>query len=152
PSSASFSSSAVNARLSARTAAKLKVTQRMLGARSRAAMAVGARPYSNTTSTSAGDTRASINAARGRGSAWRSLRVTSHACRTRSATGHDPAKVGRQGGGITTCERSVSGKAPISHERDLGRELRAFVHVVGDQDGRSPGARQLREQRAQLFG
>src|SRR2546430_8127400 len=75
-------------------AANVKVTQRMLGARSIVATAVGSRPKLNTVRTSAVNTTAESRAVRVRNSSTRSLRATVHACPRSSRIGYRSA-VGR---------------------------------------------------------
>src|SRR3989440_8379832 len=71
-------------------AANVKVTQRMLGARSIVATAVGSRPKLNTVRTRAVNTTAASRAVRVRNSSTRSLRATVHACPNSSRIGHGP--------------------------------------------------------------
>src|SRR5438034_5118516 len=65
----------------ARIAAKVKVTHKMLGARSTLETAVGSRPKLNTTSTSTTKTAAERIAVRERNSTSRSLEATAQAWR-----------------------------------------------------------------------
>src|SRR5437879_13089118 len=68
-------------------AAKVKVTQRIVGPRSITDTAVGSRPKLNTVSTRAVNTTADTMAVRVRNSSSRSLRATVHACLSQSPTG-----------------------------------------------------------------
>src|ERR1700694_3346972 len=153
PSSAWFSSSSWNARLSARIAAKVNVTQRMLGARSTAATAVGSRPKLNTTSTSTTNTAAERIAVRERNSTNRSLRATRHACRNQSATAaSDGIAIRRR-----DLVRAAPGpgremhEPPRSHEGDVRREFRSLFDVVRDEHRRTALRRLLREQPAECL-
>src|SRR5205823_257556 len=76
-------------------AANVKVTQRMLGARSIVATAVGSRPKLNTVRTRAVNTTAESRAVRVRNSSTRSLRATTHACPSNSRIRHGlPVRLG----------------------------------------------------------
>src|SRR2546425_4064249 len=105
-------------------AANVKVTQRIVGARSRADTAVGSRPKLNTVSTSAVNTTAETMAVRVRNSSSRSLRATAHACRNSSAIGHGaPVGCGDLGGAPRFPPRGED-ETPPAPERDAGGGLR----------------------------
>src|SRR2546425_12136516 len=94
-------------------AANVKVTQRIVGARSRVDTAVGSRPKLNTVSTRAVNTTAETMAVRVRNSSSRSLRATAHACRNSSAIGHGaPVGCGDLGGGARSARRGVHEPPP----------------------------------------
>src|SRR2546426_10356818 len=114
-------------------AANVKVTQRIVGARSRADTAVGSRPKLNTVSTRAVNTTAETMAVRVRNSSSRSLRATAHACRNSSAIGHGaPVGCGDLGGAARSARREVH-EPPASLERDVGGELRTLIHVRSEE-------------------
>src|SRR2546423_2002467 len=133
PSRAWFSSSIWNARFKARIAANVKVTQRMLGARSIVETAVGSRPKLNTMSTSTTKTTAERIAVRERNSINRSLDATVQASRTPLSNGIAIllAHLLRPASGARREMDEPAG----AHECDVGRELRPFFDVVRNQDG-----------------
>src|SRR5207244_5724064 len=136
-------------------AAKVKVTQRSVGARSITDTAVGSRPKLNTVSTRAVNTTAETMAVRVRNSSSRSLRATVHACRSSSSIGHGtPVGGGDLGGAPRTARREVH-EPPASLERDVRGELDSLIHVVRRAHQHatppSPPAAQLAQQRAPLF-
>src|SRR6266850_4908125 len=152
PSSAWFSSSSWKARFKASMAANVNVTQRILGARSTAATAVGSRPKLNTSKTSTVNTTAERIAVRDRNSTSRSLRTTCHAWRRMSATGHRPAvRVGDLGRAAPAAGREVH-EAARPHERHVGRELGPLFDVVRDQDGGAASRSLLGQEPPELFG
>src|SRR5438067_5315840 len=152
PSKAWFSSSSWNARFNAMMAAKVNVTHRMLGAISTAATAVRSRPKLNASSTSMTNAAAETIPVRARSSTSRSLRATRHACFAQSGTRGDPSD--RPAIRESDVARIAAGagrhvhKAAVSHERDVGRELRSLFHVVRDEDGRATRRGILREKLA----
>src|SRR6266702_1611269 len=150
PSSAWFSSSSWKARFNARIAAKVKVTHRMLGARSTFETAVGSRPKLNTTSTSTTNTATERMAVRERNSTSRSLAATAQAWRRRS--GDRIAILLPHLFGPPAGARGEVHEAAGAHERDVGREPRAFLHVVRHEHGGPPGRSVLPEETAERFG
>src|SRR6266702_7322059 len=108
-------------------AAKVKVTHRMLGARSRADTAVGSRPKLNTVSTRAVNTTADRNAVRVRNSSNRSLRATVHTCASSSCIRHrPPVRLGDLGRAARGARRQMH-EASVPLERHVGGKLDAFV-------------------------
>src|SRR5256884_5696595 len=104
-------------------AANVKWTQRMLGARSIVATAVGSRPKLNTVRTSAVNTTAESRAVRVRNSSTRSLRATVHACPRSSRIGYRSA-VGRGDlGGGPPPPRPRPARPPLAPGRHLLGEL-----------------------------
>src|SRR3989442_15724875 len=101
-------------------AANVKVTQRIVGARSRADTAVGSRPKLNTVSTRAVNTTAETMAVRVRNSSSRSLRATAHACRNSSGIGHGaPVGCGDLGGAARSPRRQGD-ETPAALEPGVG--------------------------------
>src|SRR2546428_9842769 len=110
-------------------AANVKVTQRIVGARSRPDTAVGPGRKLNPVSTRAVNTTAETMAVRVRNSSSRSLRATAHACRNSSGIGHGaPVGCGDLGGAARSARREVH-EPPASLERDVGGGLRALLPV-----------------------
>src|SRR5437867_6919813 len=149
PSNAWFSSSSWKARFSARIAAKLNVTHRMLGARSIVATAVGSRPKLNTVSTSAVNTTAERIAVRVRNSSSRSLRATTQASFSRSSTGDRLAIRLRDLGRRAPGPGAELHEPAAMLERDVGRQLDSFVHVVRGDHHDAAFPHDLREQAPQ---
>src|SRR6266513_5169970 len=119
-------------------AANVKVTQRMLGARSIVGTAVGSRPKLNTVRTSAVNTTAERIAVRVRNSSSKSLRATTQASFSRSSTGDRLAVRLGDLRARATCPGTELQEPAAVLERDIGRQLHAFVHVVrGDDDDTS---------------
>src|SRR5256885_1344472 len=154
PSSAWFSSSSWKARFRASIAANVNVTQRIVGARSTVATAVGSRPKLNTVSTSAVNTTAETSAVRVRNSSTRSLRATTHACASRSRirpSHNRPAVRLRDLRGPSPAARREVHEPAASLERHVGRELDPLVHVVRRQHQHAAGrVAQLAQQHSQL--
>src|SRR5438270_628339 len=111
-------------------AANVKVTQRMLGARSIVATAVGSRPKLNTVRTRAVNTTAESRAVRVRNSSSRSLRATVQACASRSRIGHGPAVRLRDLARPPSTARGHLHEPPVPLERHVRRELDTLVDVV----------------------
>src|SRR5690348_14596282 len=110
-------------------AAKVNVTQRMLGARSIVATAVGSRPKLNTVRTSAVNTTAESRAVRVRNSSTRSLRATVHACASSSRIGHGPpVRLGDLRRAPPAPGRQLH-EPPVVLERHVRGELDALVDV-----------------------
>src|SRR3954454_4479891 len=131
PSSAAFSCSMVNARLSASIAASANVTHSTLGARSTAASAVGSRAKLNTTSTSAANTTAERIAVRLRSSARTSLPAMTSASLSQSGT--DQHLVAGKEVAERPGQRLVARPSPVHHHGDPRRSLPGFGELVGDQ-------------------
>src|SRR5580765_1210841 len=106
----------------------------MLGARSTLEIAVGSRPKMNTTSTSTTKTAAERIAVRERNSTSRSLEATAQAWRRR--LGDRIAIVLAHLFRTATGARRKVYEASRAHERDVGRELRPLLDIVGHQDRR----------------
>src|SRR5258705_3303475 len=115
-------------------AAKVKVTHKMLGARSTLETAVGSCPNWNTTNTSTTKTATERIAVRERNSTSRSLEATVQAWRM--SLGNRIA--------IVLAHLLATSPGPLSemreparaHEGDVGGEVRTFIDIVGHQDGR----------------
>src|SRR3989442_1056271 len=149
PASASFSSSSWNARLSASIAANVNVTQRILGAKSTVATAVGSRPKLNTVKTRAVNTTADTKAVRERNSSSKSLRPIAQACRSTSRTGHRLAiRLGDLGATAPGSGSEVH-EAAARLERDVRGQLDALVHVVRRQH-HDPPTSQLAQEATEL--
>src|SRR4029077_15049062 len=111
-------------------AANVNVTQRMLGARSIVATAVGSRPKLNTVSTRAVNTTAESRAVRVRSSSTKSLRATVHACPKSSRIGHGlPVRL-RDLRGTPCSPRRQLHEPPAPLERHVRGELDTLVDVV----------------------
>src|SRR6266516_854287 len=149
PSSAGFSSSSWKARFNARIAAKVKVTHKMLGARSTLETAVGSRPKLNTTSTRTTNTAAERIAVRDRNSTRRSLAATVQLWR-RSSGNRIAILLAHLRRPATRPRREMHEPAR-AHERDVGREARALLDIVGHQHRRPSGGGMLCQQPAQRF-
>src|SRR6266516_518382 len=147
PSSAGFSSSSWKARFNARIAAKVKVTHKMLGARSTLETAVGSRPKLNTTSTRTTNTAAERIAVRDRNSTRRSLAATVQLWR-RSSGNRIAILLAHLRRPATRPRREMHEPAR-AHEGDVGREARALLDVVGHQHRRPSRAGMLCQQPAQ---
>src|SRR5438128_303452 len=131
-------------------AANVKVTQRMLGARSIVATAVGSRPKLNTVRTSAVNTTAESRAVRVRNSSTRSLRATVHACPSSSRIGHCPTvRRGDLRGAARPARRQLH-EPPVPLERNVRGELDTLVDIVRREHEHAPRAAQLAQQRSQL--
>src|SRR5207245_6701060 len=120
-------------RFKASIAANVKVTHRMVGARSMVGTAVGSRPKLNPVSTSAVNTTAETSAVRVRHSSTRSLRATAHACVRRSPIGpshHRPPVRLRDLRGPSPCTRREVHEPAPPLERYVGRELDPLVPVL----------------------
>src|SRR5512145_2913718 len=121
----------------------------MLGASTRLGTAVGSRPKLNTIRTSTTKTTADRIPVRARNSTNRSLAAIVQACR--SSLGNGIAILLRDLRRISAAPRRQVHESPRAHERDVGREPRAFLHVVGDQHRRTARRGMLREQTTQGF-
>src|SRR5256884_2273957 len=131
-------------------AANVKVTQRMLGARSIVATAVGSRPKLNTVRTSAVNTTAESSAVRVRNSRIRSLRASVHAWPSSLRIGHGPPV--RRGDLVSApfpAGRQLH-EPPLPLKRDVRGELDTLVHVVRREHQHAPPAPQLPQQAPQL--
>src|SRR5690348_8142794 len=104
-------------------AANVKVTHRMLGARSIVATAVGSRPKLNTVRTSAVNTTAESRAVRVRNSSTRSLRATVQAWPNSSRIGHGPPVRGGDLGGAPSRARRQLHEPPLPLKRHVRGEL-----------------------------
>src|SRR5712691_7202239 len=122
----------------------------MLGARSALETAVGSRAELNTTSTSTTNAATESIATRERNSTTKSLAATAQAWRRRS--GDRIAIL------LPHLLRSSAGarremhEAAGAHERDVGREPGAFLHVVRHEHGGPSGRSVLPEEAAERFG
>src|SRR5213078_4006181 len=134
----------------ARIAAKVKVTHRMLGARSTLEIAVGSRPKLNTTSTSTTNTATERIAVRERNSTSRSLEATAQAWR--STSGDRIAILLAHLLGPAAAARRKMHEATGAHEGDVGREPGALLHVVGHEHRGSARRGVLPEEPAERFG
>src|SRR5205809_6335625 len=134
----------------ARIAAKVKVTHKMLGARSTLEAAVGSRPKLNTTSTSTTKTAAERIAVRERNSTSRSLEATVQAWRR--SLGDCITIVLAHLLGTSPAPRSEMREAARAHECDVGRGLCTFIDIVGHQDGSPAFGGILAQQLPQLLG
>src|SRR5438552_2574917 len=120
----------------------------MLGARSIVGTAVGSRPKLNTVSTNAVNTTAERIAVRVRNSSNKSLRATTQASFSRSSTGD------RLAVRLGDLRARTPGPGAQLHEpaamleRDVGRQLNAFVHVVRGNHNDTALPHELREQPA----
>src|SRR2546423_5865033 len=131
-------------------AANVNVTQRMLGARSIVATAVGSRPKLNTVRTSAVNTTAESRAVRVRNSRTRSLRATVHAWPSSSRIGHRPPVRRGDLGGAPLPAPCQMHEPPLPLKRHVRGELDTLVHVVRREHQHAAGAAQLRQQVAEL--
>src|SRR5216117_146257 len=127
----------------ARITAKVKVTHKMLGARSTLETAVGSRPKLNTTSTSTTKTAAERIAVRERNSTSRSLEATAQACRRRS--GDRIAVVLAHLFRAAPGARGKMHESTGAHEGDVRGEPRPFLYVVRHQNAREIGRASCRE-------
>src|SRR5947208_3255498 len=132
------------------SSAKVKVTHRMLGARSTLETAVGSWPNWNTTSTSTTKTATDRIAVRERNSTSRSLDATAQAWRSR--LGDRIAIVLAHLFRTAPGARGQMHETARAHEGDVRREPCAFFHVVRHENGRTAGRGVLRQQTAQRFG
>src|ERR1700746_333218 len=103
----------------------------MLGARSMLETAVGSRPKLNTTRTSTTNTATERRAVRDRNSTSRSLDATAQPWR-RTRGDCTPLPLGNLLGPTAGARREMH-EPPGAHERDVGGEPRAFLHVVRHQ-------------------
>src|SRR5690349_13053764 len=111
-------------------AANVKVTQRMLGARSIVATAVGSRPKLNTVRTRAVNTTAESKAVRVRNSSTKSLRATVQACPSSSRIGRGPpVRLGDLRRASGSPRRQLH-QPPLPLERHVRGELDTLVDVV----------------------
>src|SRR5882672_12273103 len=111
----------------ARIAAKVKVTHKMLGARSTLETAVGSWPNWNTTNTSTTKTATERIAVRERNSTSRSLEATVQAWRR--SLGDRIAIVLAHLLGTSPGAGGKLHESPGAHERDVRGEPRPFLHV-----------------------
>src|SRR6266480_3607210 len=111
-------------------AANVKVTQRMLGARSTAATAVGSRPKLNTIRTRTVKTAAERIAVRERNSMSKSLRARRQACRSVSATRDRLPVCGGDPIDAASRPRLEPHEPARAHERHVRRQLGSFFDVV----------------------
>src|SRR5882762_7222256 len=131
-------------------AAKVKVTHKMLGARSTLETAVGSWPNWNTTNTRTTKTATERIAVRERNSTSRSLEATVQAWRR--SLGDRNAIVLAHLLGTAPGSRSEMREPASAHECDVGRELRTLIDIVGHQDGRPAFGGILAQQLPQLLG
>src|SRR6266705_1390229 len=116
-------------------AAKVYVTQRMPGARSSTAVAVGSRPKLNTIS-----------------SITRSLRASAHAWRSRSDMTHRPPVRCGDLRCPATPPRRVLHELAAHLERDLGGELGPLLYVVRRDHHRAASRRILGQETPEAVG
>src|SRR6266705_3897563 len=133
-------------------AAKVYVTQRMPGARSSTAVAVGSRPKLNTISTSTVKTSVETNAVRLRSSITRSLRASAHAWRSRSDMTHRPPVRCGDLRCPATPPRRVLHELAAHLERDLGGELGPLLYVVRRDHHRAASRRILGQETPEAVG
>src|SRR5437667_5732243 len=122
----------------------------MLGARSTLETAVASCPKLNTMSTSTTNVATDTIAVRDRSSTRRSFDATAQAWRKRSGDRIAillPHLLGPPAGA-----RGEMDEAAGAHERDVGREPGAFLHVVRHEHGGPAGRGVLPEETAERFG